>query len=78
MVQLYDKDTGAALGALSEAQFQFLQDHLEVESAEDSDYYLTAETVDLLEEEGGDTALLAVLRKALGQREDMEVRWSRS
>ena len=78
MVQLFDKDTGAALGTLTEAQFQFLQDHLEEESAEDTDYYLTPETIDVLEEEGGDAALLAVLRKALGQREEMEIRWSRS
>ena len=78
MVQLYDKDTGATLGAITEAQFQFLHDHLEEESAEDTDYYFTPETVDLLEEEGGDAALLAVLRTALGQRQEMEIRWSRS
>jgi len=78
MVQLYDKDTGAALGAISDAQFQFLQAHLEEESAEDTDYYLTPETVDLLEAEGADGGLLTVLRTALGQRDEMDIRWSRS
>lgn len=78
MVQLYDKDTGANLGAITDAQFQFMHDHLEEESAEDTDYYFTPETVDLLQEEGADAELLAVLRKALGQRQEMEIRWARS
>lgn len=78
MVQLYDKDTGAALGTLTDAQFQFLRDHLEAEAPEDTDYYLTTETLDLLEEEGADAALLAVLRAALSGRDDMEIRWTQS
>jgi hypothetical protein len=78
MVQLYDKETGAGLGAVTDAQFQSLQDHLEVESADDTDYYLTPETLDLLQEEGIDAAVLDLLRQGLGKREEMEIRWSRS
>jgi hypothetical protein len=78
MIQLYDKDTGAALGAISEEQLQFLADQLEEESPQDQDYYINEPTLDAFEEAGADPALLALLRKALGEREEMEIRWARS
>ncbi|MGH8770331.1 MAG: hypothetical protein ACREV2_04005 [Burkholderiales bacterium] len=78
MVQLYDKDTGAAVGTITEAQLQFLIDQLEEESREDTDYYLNRATLDILEEAGADRALMLVLHQALGDREEMEIRWSRS
>jgi len=77
MVQLYDAERGARLGAISEEQLQFLVESLEEESAEDRDYYLTAETIDMLEEDGADTQLVSLLRQGLAGREAMEVRWSR-
>jgi hypothetical protein len=77
MVQLYDSERGARLGAISDEQLRFLVDSLEEESAEDRDYYLTAETIDILEEDGADTQLVSLLRQALAGREGMEVRWSR-
>ena len=78
MIQLYDKDTGAPLGALTEEQLQFLADQLEEESPEDQDYYINAPTLDAFEEAGADPALLALLREALGEREEMEIRWTRA
>jgi len=78
MIQLYDKDTGAALGAISEEQLQFLADQLQEESPQDQDYYLNEPTLDAFEEAGADPALLTLLRKALGEREEMEIRWARS
>ncbi len=77
MVQLYDNDTGAGLGTISDDQLRFLQEHLEAEGPGDTDYYLTGETLDLLEAEGADGELLAVLRGALGDREGVEIRWGR-
>jgi processive 1,2-diacylglycerol beta-glucosyltransferase len=78
MVQLFDKQTGAAVGTLTDDQFQFLVDQLEEESSDDDDYYLNRTTVDLLEAEGADPALVQVLRRALGGREDMDLSWTRS
>ena len=78
MVKLYDKDSGAGLGTITDAQFRFLQEHLENEAPHDNDYYLTTETLDLLAEEGADAALLGMLRAALGERDEVEVRWTRS
>ena len=78
MIQLYDKETGASLGTITEEQLQFLVDELEEESSEDQDYYINEPTLDAFEEAGADPALVALLRKALGEREEMEIRWARS
>jgi processive 1,2-diacylglycerol beta-glucosyltransferase len=78
MIQLYDNETGAPLGAITEEHLQFLADQLEEESAEDQNYYINEPTLEAFEEAGADPALLALLRKALGEREEMEIRWARS
>jgi hypothetical protein len=78
VIQLFDKDSGRALGAITDDQFRFLQDHLEEESAEDTDYYINADTLDAFEQQGADAVLIRVLRDALGARDDMEIRWERS
>jgi hypothetical protein len=78
MVELFDKQTGAAVGTLTDDQFQYLVDHLEEESSEDEDYYVNRATVDILESEGADPVLVEVLRRALGDREEMDLRWTRS
>jgi processive 1,2-diacylglycerol beta-glucosyltransferase len=78
MVELHDRDTGTTIGAITEDQLQFLVDSLEEESQEDTDYYVNRETLDMLAERGADTALLAILRQALGTRDEMEIQWTRS
>ena len=76
MVQLYDKETGAALGSISDEQFRFLMDQLEEESPHDQDYHINAVTLDYFQENGADESLLRILRSALGAREEMEIRWA--
>jgi len=78
MVQLYDKDTGALLGSISEEQLEFLVDQLEEESIQDQDYYINSATLESFQENGADESLLRVLRQALGTREEMEIRWTRT
>jgi len=79
MYQLHDAETGAAVGVISDEQFQFLIDHLEEESEQDQDYYINRDTLDTFEEdEEADPAFVALLRKALGDREEMEIRWSKA
>ena len=78
MIEILDKQTGRSLGTLSEEQFQLLADQLEEESATDDDYYLNRATVDILEEQGTDPHLVAVLRAALGTAEEAEIRWRRA
>lgn len=78
MVQLFDKQSGAMAGTLTDDQFQYLVDHLEEETSEDDDYYVNRATVDILESEGADPVLVEVLRQALADREEMDLRWKRS
>lgn len=77
MIRLFDAATSAEIGTLSEEQLQFLVDRLEEESAEDQDYYINAETLDMFEQSGADASLVAMLRRALGTRPDMDIRWER-
>ena len=77
MIQLYDAERGTRLGEISDAQLQSLMDSLEEESLTDQDYYLTAETIDMLESDGADAGLVGLLREALAGREGMDVRWAR-
>lgn len=78
MIQLRDKETGTSLGDITEEQLQFLIDHLEEESEEDTDYYLNRATLNLLKEKGLDASLLKLLEEAFGDREELEIEWSRS
>jgi processive 1,2-diacylglycerol beta-glucosyltransferase len=77
MIELHDTERGMRLGTISDEQLQFLVDALEEESLEDKDYYISADTIDMLEEDGADRQLLQLLRGALGGREGMDIRWSR-
>jgi hypothetical protein len=77
MVRLFDSETGRVIGEIADAQLQFLVDQLEEESSDDRDYYVNADTIDLLEQDGADPALVKLLRDALGTREGMDVRWER-
>lgn len=77
MIQLTDADSGAALGLITDEQLQFLVDQLEEEALTDQDYYISRDILELLDDAGADPALVALLRQGMGDREDMEIRWSR-
>ncbi|MEO8456197.1 MAG: galactosyldiacylglycerol synthase [Chloroflexota bacterium] len=76
MVRLRDKETDADLGEISEEDFQFLQDQLEEESAEDTDYYISRDELTILKEGGGPAGLMQFLEGAMGSREGVEVSWA--
>jgi hypothetical protein len=75
MVKLFDKESGAFLGAISEDQIRFLIDQLEEEGLEDRDYAITSMTLSLFEGEGADPVLVSILRAALGDRDEMTISW---
>jgi hypothetical protein len=77
MPRLVDKETGEIVGTISDEQLEYLQAQLEEESPEDQDYWFDVASLDVLEEGGADPALMSVLRAALGDREEMELRWER-
>lgn len=75
MINVYDANDGKKLGTITEEQLQFLVKEMEEESTTDRDYYVNSMTVDMMEADDADAALIAFLRKALGGREDMDIRW---
>jgi processive 1,2-diacylglycerol beta-glucosyltransferase len=76
MVELHDAERGTRLGTITEQQLKFLADALEEESTSDNDYYISADTIEMLETDGADADLIGLLRRALGSREGIDVRWS--
>ena len=78
MIELKDKQTGAQLGSISPENLQFLIDNLEEESDEDVDYYLNRVTLGMLKDRGADPELVGLLEAALGDRDEIEIEWSRT
>jgi hypothetical protein len=77
MIKLYDEATNSLVGEISEGQLAFMVDQLEEESDTDTGYYINRATVDMFEEKGADAQLVAILRRALGNRNEMDMRWER-
>jgi len=77
VILLIDNESGKPIGTISEAQLQALIDQLEEEASGDQDYYIDDATLGWFEDEGVDPSLTALLRKALGSREGMEIRWAK-
>ncbi len=76
MIELREKESGSPLGSISEDDLKFLIDNLEEESEDDTDYYLTRETLELQKGRGASAALTATLEGALGDRDDVEIEWT--
>lgn len=76
MIDLYNSDTNQPIGSISDADLQVLMDALEEESSDDRDYYINADTIDILAEKAS-AELVELLRSALGSSEGVEVRWER-
>ena len=77
MIALREKGTNRSLGSISESQLQYLIDQLEEERLEDQDYAVSRLLVDSFEAEGADAELVAILRNALGGRDEIDIVWSR-
>ncbi len=77
MIDLYDNETNALIGSITEHELQTLIEGLEEESAEDRDYFITRETIDFLGDGKATDHQLQLLRTALGSAEGVEIRWQR-
>jgi hypothetical protein len=75
MVRIYDNDNEAEIGSITEAQLDFLQEELVEESIDAYTFDVSGAAIDSLEMNGGDEALIEMLRRALGARTSMEVRF---
>lgn len=77
MIRLHDQETGVSVGEITQSQLQFLIDQLEEESSTDQDYYIDAGTLEMLADAGAEPPLLDLLRRAIGEREGITMRWSK-
>ena len=77
MVKLNDKNTNRFIGNINDTQLQFLIDQLEEEWTDDQDYSITPLLLSVFESSGADPNLLAILREALGDKDEIIIVWSR-
>jgi hypothetical protein len=75
MPRLIRIDTGDAIGEISDKQLAFLVEQLEEEHEEDDDYYIDRDTLELMSDNGIDPELLAMLEKAIGDDDSMDIAW---
>ena len=75
MPRLIRIDTGDDIGTISDAQLKFLVEQLEEEHEEDQDYFIDRDTLELMSDNGGDPELLAMLEKAIGDDDSMDIAW---
>jgi hypothetical protein len=75
VVRLFDNDNEAEIGQVTEAQLDFLQEELIEETIDANTYNLSPASIDSLEMNGADDDVVAMLRKALGSRSSMELRY---
>lgn len=77
MIKVYNQRTQALIGEVSEAELEFLVANMEEESLEDQDYAITSMTLAYFQELGADPALVNMLRRALGEQDELVIRWER-
>ena len=75
MPKLYNQISNELLGDISDAQLQFLMDQLEEETMADQDNAIESMTLAYFESQGIDPELLKILRNALGDQEQVIIRW---
>jgi processive 1,2-diacylglycerol beta-glucosyltransferase len=75
MIKLVEAQTNTEIGEITQGQMDFLISQLEEESASDTDYYISADTLDYFTQQGADPSLIMLLRNALAGRPDMDIRW---
>jgi hypothetical protein len=77
VIDIYDNASNTLLGSITEADLKVLVDALEEESTKDQDYYIDASTIDVIADGKATEHLVALLRRALGNREGVDIRWER-
>ena len=77
MPQLYNKQTNALIGTVSESDLQFLVDQLEEEDQSDDDYYIDGPTIDLLAANGASETLVSLLKSVVGNGEGIDIAWKK-
>lgn len=75
MITLYDNDSDAEIGSISESQFDSLQEQLIEETIDSDTYNIGESTLASLELNGIERPVIELLRAALAGRTSMELRF---
>jgi hypothetical protein len=75
MIRLFDDDSDSEIGAITEEQLGFLQEQLVEETLDEFSYSVDAAVISSLQRNGADGEVVAMLRRALGSRSSMDVRF---
>jgi processive 1,2-diacylglycerol beta-glucosyltransferase len=77
VIDVYNQATNELIGTITEADLKVLVDALEEESTDDRDYYIDAATIDVIADGRATEHLVKLLRKALGDKDGVDIRWTR-
>ena len=77
MIDVYNNETNILIGSITDGDLKVLTDAFEEESADDQDYFIDEATIDMLGDGRATEHLMALLRKALGTAEGVDIRWER-
>jgi processive 1,2-diacylglycerol beta-glucosyltransferase len=75
MIRLFDGDTEAEVGQITDVQLEQLVENLVEETIDEYSWNINATALSSLEGNGADPDLIAMLRRALGNRGSMELRY---
>ncbi len=75
MIKLYDADSDVEIGSITEEQLDLLVENLTEESLDEYSWNIDAPALTSLESNGADSTLVTLLRRALGPRTSMEIRY---
>lgn len=78
MITLKDKSNNRWLGQISYAQLKFLNDELVAEHKYQQEYLVNREKLAMLKLHGADALLVAIIEKAMGNKDAVEFYWMKS
>lgn len=75
MIEIYNKRSGELIGTITEKQLRFMQYQMEEESIRDRDYSITPLEIEYFLGQGAEPELINMLRKALGDKDEVIIEW---
>jgi hypothetical protein len=79
MITISNKESNESVGSITDSQLQILINHLVKTDPDDQDYYIDRRTIDLIKAVAADhVSVVEMLERALGDRDGVDIVWTRS
>lgn len=75
MPRLFRLDNGETIGEITDVHLKFLMEQLEEEGDDDTDYFIDRDTLELLSDNGADPELIAMIERAMGDDDEIDIAW---